>query len=727
MAPGGVSRQRVESRRPLPNPRASILSWTTLALLALLAQGGAAARPDGIVLGLPGTAAVVVVAAGLGLLWLLSRWEAACAPAGGLLFLPLLLLVWPQAPGVRAVSGAALLVPVLAAAILCLPREPTRWVRGAFLPVVAIVYLGAAVRVQSQVGAEGDEPHYLMVAESLLRDHDLALDRDYAEGRYRAFYRTHAELAPHFRVRGREGQIYSLHAVGLSVLILPSYVLAGYPGASFFMALLAALLAREIRELLRHAMGGTPAAEGTAWIVALSPPLVHYAGLVFTEVPAALAVAFVLRRGLGTPRLPSLLTCGLALAALPWLNVRYAALALVLLLYLLAARARRKESIALVVPLLVSAAGIALYHFVLYGFFDPRRVYGLRREFSPAILREALPGLFFDQEFGLLAYAPVFALAVPGLLALWRLSRRLTLATLALLAVVLLTTGAWPMWRGGFNPPARFLLPLVPALALALGARLRGGFGSGAALLVSWGLATGLAGAADPRLVHRDRDGTAPLFREHSGAEEWTRLLPAYVLAEPDRGRLTAVWAAALALAAVRWRIPRSPSGSLAVGSLGLMASAGLASTLSDGRTAGRDAVRVIGRPALTAPRFQWERSAHAEWSPADLDWGPLYEPHRHPDGAVLGSRLSLPPGAYRLFLEAEEFSATPTVPEIEVRSDVPARSAQTTICERVPGGLSAEFEVTSGDRAVSLRLRGGGPLLLKGLRLSVQPRAAPS
>src|SRR5439155_374140 len=83
-------------------------------------------------------------------------------------------------------------------------------------------------RVQAQVGPEGDEPHYLMVADSLLRDHDLSLERDYAEGRYRAFHP--APLEPHYRVRGRGGEIYSLHAVGLSLLVLPAYALAGYAG-----------------------------------------------------------------------------------------------------------------------------------------------------------------------------------------------------------------------------------------------------------------------------------------------------------------------------------------------------------------------------------------------------------------------------------------------------------------------------------------------------------------
>src|SRR5258708_2505563 len=95
-------------------------------------------------------------------------------------------------------------------------------------------------RVKVQVGPQGDEPHYLMVADSLIRDHDLSLERDYAEGRYRDFHP--APLAPHYRVRGKGGEIYSLHAVGLSLIVLPAYAVASYAGASLLIALLAAWL-----------------------------------------------------------------------------------------------------------------------------------------------------------------------------------------------------------------------------------------------------------------------------------------------------------------------------------------------------------------------------------------------------------------------------------------------------------------------------------------------------
>jgi hypothetical protein len=372
----------------------------------------------------------------------------------------------------------------------------------------------------------------------------------------------------------------------------------------------------------------------------------------------------------------------------------------------------------LVAALVLSAAALALWHFHLYGFFDPRRVYGRRPELSLAGLPEGLQGLLLDQEFGLLAYAPVFVLAVPGLFLLARGSRRLAAASAALLLVVILTAGSWPMWRGGFNPPARFLVPVVPVLALCVAAALRRGVGSGAVLLMGWSLWTGLAGGWDPRLVHRDREGTAPFFRERSGAEEWTRLLPAYVLPEEeaDRHRLAWIWVIAVGLAAVPWRRSPTPRG-IGLATTGLLAASVVASSVSDRKTEGRDAVRIVGRPALATPGWRIVRSAAAEWRPADLGWGPAYEPHRHPDGALVGGRLPLPPGRYRLELAAQDLAPQAAGPDLVVHAE-PNGVPRAMRLEPAPGGRAATFDVEPAEHAVSLSLRGGGPLVLEGLRL---------
>lgn len=688
--------------------------WGTLAAVTLLGLGGAASRPDGLLLGAPSLMQVLVVLVGVGVLAALAGLEAG-RPCLGLLPVLLLLLSGLPLPGLHALSGPPLLALALAGVVSAFAQTRLPLARVAFFPVVLVVYMSVAARVQAQVGPEGDEPHYLMVADSLVRDHDLDLERDYLEGRYRAFHP--ADLAPHYRVRGKEGEIYSLHALGLSLLILPAYALGGYPAVSFFMALLAALLAREVRALLNETWDGVPS--GVAWIVALVPPLVHYAGLIFTEVPAALIVTLALRHGrtLESRRRGATVLLGLAIAFLPWLNVRYAALAVLLLLYAIAGRARPASVASLVAPIVASAAALAAYHHALYGFFDPRRVYGTHPELSLGLLPEGLQGLLLDQEFGLLVYAPLFALALPGLISGWRRRPRLVLVSLGMIGVVLLTAGSWPMWRGGFNPPGRFLVPLLPVLALGTGARLRRGLGSGIALLVGWSLWIGLAGAAEPRLVHRDRDGTAPLFRERSGAEEWTRLLPAYVLSDPDRHRLALVWGIALA-AALLGRGRNATPGTLALALVGLGAAAGTASSLSHAVDGGRGAVRLVGRAALEVPGFRVVGAAEGRWGPADLAWGALYEPHRRPEGAELGSRLNLPAGTYRLTLEADDLAPRGPAPQLEVRPER-VGSPRRSPFQNLERGWAAPVIVLPGERAVTLALVGGRPLVVRYVSLN--------
>jgi hypothetical protein len=692
---------------------AEIAGWAPGAVALAVAAGGAASRPDGWLLGLPSlpvALAAVVALTGLALL---------VGPSGGR-------WLWPVAPvlllvvggarllGVAPLAGPPIAVLVLAGAVLMLAGAPPRWASAAFLPVIAVVYGLAAARVQAQVGPQGDEPHYLMVADSLIRDHDLSLERDYAEGRYRDFHP--APLAPHYRVRGKGGEIYSLHAVGLSLIVLPAYAVASYAGASFLMALLGVWLAWELRAMLRAWIGD--GADGVAWIVALSPPLVHYAGLIFTEIPAALVVARALRQGRAPTSWRSALVTGAALAFLPWLNVRYTILTLALLAFGLAARPAARVALAWVVPSIASAAALALFHFHLYGFFDPRRVYGRRPELSLAGLPNGLPGLLFDQEFGLLAYAPVFALAVPGFALLWRDSRRLAIVALVLVVSVLSIAGAWPMWRGGFNPPARFLVPVVPALALAVAARLRASLRAGAALLVAWSLWTGAIGTWDRALVHRDRDGTAPLWRAASGAEEWTRLLPGYVLdqSQPGRARLTVVWAIAIASAVALGRRGRvaTPAG-LAAAGLGLVVAAGVASRLSTARTEGRDAVRVVGQAALAVPGWRPVSRSPAVWTTDALEWGPAYEPHRVPEGAVIGGRLPLPPGTYAIAIEGETVpSALPPPVLLSGPDGGPGRAQPLALA---PNGLAGLFTVATRE-ATTLRLQSGGPFIIREIRL---------
>jgi hypothetical protein len=108
------------------------------------------------------------------------------------------------------------------------------------------------------------------------------------------------------------------------------------------------------------------------------------------------------------------------------------------------------------------------------------------------------------------------------------------------------------------------------------------------------------------------------------------------------------------------------------------------------------------------------------------LGWGPVYEPHRHPEGAEIGRRLPLRPGRYRLSVLGDPLAGS--TPAVALRPDRPGAPARLSDTHPAAGGLEAEIEVREGEPAVGLWLRGGGAILLKGLRLSkAQPsRAGP-
>ena len=675
-----------------------------------LGFAGAARSPEGLLLGasMP-LAATALVAASGGLLW---------PPASarlGLGLLPFLLatLLAPCWPGLGAWSGPPLLAAALGALLLWrMPVIPAR----VLLPLVAVVYAGAALRVQSQVGAEGDEPHYLMVAESLLRDHDLRLDNDYAERRYAAFVRK-GTLEPHYRVRGKNGEIYSLHAVGLSLLLLPAYALGGYPLASLFQAGLGVLLIAQLRGLVEDWLGDAAVAGQTALLLAFSAPLLHYAGLVFTEIPAALLLTSGLRLAasatLGSRQAFLLALCA---ALLPWLNVRYAVLSLLLGAYATRTRPPAKSLVLAASVVAVSVLALLIYHQSLYGFFDPRRVYGTRPELALASLIEGLPGLLLDQEFGLLVYAPVFVLAAPGFVFLWRKDRAAALVSLALVLSALVLAGSWHMWRGGFNPPARFLVPVVPVLGVGVAFVLQRGLRPASALLVAWSLWTGVGGAFEPRLVHRDRDGTAPLFREYSGAEEWTRLLPGFVLADPDRAPLGVLWGATLALAAGASLAGRVTLRGLALTCSATLVAAAGAGSISHARTGGRDAARLVPRAGIAWPRLAFEKTAR--WTTRDLAWGPAYEPHRHPSGALLGERLHIPAGRYTLEILGDVLGDE--LPALIVQPDADGRPVQRLPCQRT--GLGIGCSLAASGETVNLLLAGGATIEVRELRLVPQP-----
>ena len=141
------------------------------------------------------------------------------------------------------------------------------------------------------------------------------------------------------------------------------------------------------------------------------------------------------------------------------------------------------------------AAGFLAYYHAIFGVASPLAIYGGvptgRRRLAPARARRPRCS---TARSACCPYAPVFLLA-PGRRWAVLVAPARAWEPLLVGAAVIAPVLPWRMWWGGQCPPARFLVPLVPVLALALAARVGGSRARARALA----LAAGCFSASRPR------------------------------------------------------------------------------------------------------------------------------------------------------------------------------------------------------------------------------------
>ena len=522
----------------------------------------------------------------------------------------LLVLAGPVRWGIACLALLGALWMLVGSRLWSWPRRlPGRW---AVVAITFAVYCGFGFWSAAVMDPGGDEPHYLIIAQSLLLDHDLAIENNHTRGDYRAYFGD--TLRPDYLRRGQNGAIYSIHAPGLPAMLAPAYAVAGYRGAVVLICLLAALAALAIFDLANLLAG-----RAIAWIawaaMCLTVPFLPHGWMVYPEVPGALITAWaVLWLFQPLPARPTTwLWRGLALAALPWLHTKFSVL-MVLLTGVLLIRLwpRLKAVAALSGPIATSTLLWLSFFYRIYGTFDPQAPYGdsARAQMAVGNIPRGVLGLLFDQKFGLLAYSPVYLLAAVGCWAMLRRpnQRLLGTALLATFVVYLASTTRYYMWWGGASAPARFLVPALPLVAPFIAItfqELRSPTARAAAgLLVAFSLCVAAAGVMWPerRMLFSAPHGFGQLVWAIQAGSPLAWTLPSFT-EEPVRAPLAllAPWIFAAVLALVVVVLLARPKNSTA----GFRVAAGFATFLLGGAV-------MAGAPApegrrLTATRGRLE------------------------------------------------------------------------------------------------------------------------
>jgi hypothetical protein len=449
---------------------------------------------------------------------------------------PVALLVW-TAIGVAMATASPQGIPRRLHRSLANPRRAPIAALGLALGLYG--FTAAQLRAWTPLG---DEPHYLVITQSLILDGDLKIENNHRRRDYAAFYP--GPLKPDYLRRGADGEIYSIHVPGLPTVLVPAFSLFGLTGATLFLAVVVAL-GTALAWHLTFLLTGNPGAAWFGWAaVALSTPVVFHASTIY---PDGLASALVLI-GVAGLMLPgasrnSWLLRGAALALLPWLHLRFSALAgalgAMIVLRLIGRREMREMASFVAIPS-VSAAAWFGYFYVLYGIPFPWAPYGGLTQTALTHIPGGLSGLLFDQQAGVVSHAPVYALALVGLV-LMSISRDASHAgqhrlgiELSLLSVVYgVAVGSYRMWWGGSSAPGRFMVPVLLALALPLGVLWARGRSSTraiamAGLVVSVFVTGVLLVAEHARLVYDSRDGYALWLEWISPIADLARGLPSF-------------------------------------------------------------------------------------------------------------------------------------------------------------------------------------------------------
>lgn len=383
-----------------------------------------------------------------------------------------------------------------------------------------------------QVPMDGDEPYYVLIAHSLLHDHDLDLRNQYYGAAGALVDR--ADLGPQLGDPvGRHGEQYSRHEPFLPLLILPGYAVAGVPGAMLTMALFGALLIRSTARLFEEEGVSDATARVVLPFLAFGPPVVWYAMRVWPEVPAAFFMVEAIR-GVRQQRGNR---WAAALLALGLLKVRFVLVAAPLALAAIARQSDRRRQ-ALLATAIIAAPLVLLW--ITSG--NPLNVHSVE-ELAPssaAAYAVGILGLVLDGASGVVFQAPFFLL---GLIAIarWRSSPgafRLGMTCSALYLIYLVPRAEW---HGGWSPPLRYVVFLMPLLALGA-ARLidraraddqrASGYAAAAAALAGlWTAGLVIHGVAFPWRLFHIASGENEIGEQFSAAwhSDFSRLFPSFI------------------------------------------------------------------------------------------------------------------------------------------------------------------------------------------------------
>ena len=387
----------------------------------------------------------------------------------------------------------------------------------------------------------GDEPHYLLVSESLVRDGDVDVKNDYLDRRYHAFYAGH--IGPHvntsiFTATSRHW--YSMHGVGLAAVLAPAFAADGAHGATVVMVAVAAVVLLLTFLWARRFTGETWFAAIATAALGFSPGFLGLEGRIFPDLPAAaLLLGCLLLLEMPERRSRHLLLLGTLVGVSWWFHFKnglafgtIAAIAFVQVVRSPAGRERTRRLLLLAAPVAVSLVGYELSNLDWYGSWSPTRMVLPGNSVFALSETRGLAAVSFDAGRGLFTNSPALLLIFAGLPVWLRLARGPFLRLALVLGPTIFLQATFSDWSGAYAPASRYALQFVPAAIPAIAlllreARVPGRLLAAAVLSFQWALALAFVWLRPPWSLGGRRSSFFAAIDRHHGPP-FDHLMPSF-------------------------------------------------------------------------------------------------------------------------------------------------------------------------------------------------------
>lgn len=396
---------------------------------------------------------------------------------------------------------------------------------------VAFVLAVVAIPARATYGAQttADEPQYLTTALSLANDFDLDISDEIEHREFEPFHEL--TLNEQTFPLDEAGKRISPHDPLLPLYLAPFMAVGGWEAAKVGLAILSALTASTTFWVVVRRFEVAPILGAFVVIIFWAGvPLSAYGTQVYPEMPAALFVvwAIAVLASKAKPTIAGSALVWLCVVGLPWLAVKYAPVAIVLALTLLArlwtrpvsGGTRRGAAIATVAWALSGVAYLALHqkiyggwtvyasgdHFVKRGEFA---VVGSHPDYFGRSRR--LVGLLVDRRFGIATWHPVWFVAPFAMTWLASRDRAFRVLVLPTFVAGLFTATFVALTMQGWWFPGRQMVVVLPLAVLAV-AKLANEFRAALVLV----LAGGIAGVVNYlTLVNESSNGERTMIVDH--------------------------------------------------------------------------------------------------------------------------------------------------------------------------------------------------------------------